>query len=331
MTIETAVVKRESVATVVPLNEISIADVGRDAAKFDAWLQEISGGYVTLDRIKNVAGALPVVGNIMALVDVLNDIAVLSKSETRDPLDWVSLGIDLIGVIPVPANMAAARMSLRPTLYLVRQEMKVAGKTLLGDALINVIVGHLNATIVGDIDDFVRTAKATLPDILEKSAQKGEEILNDIAMGLNAVVNADLNATENLNQAEKKISGVGGQLLHDPTKGISNIYGALCDVYKAAGKGVINSAAKYLLPKDAKKLVHDQTRLLTAMGPELRTQLKKLSDPSMPFSIGALLAVLAKAVEAWNLRNGRGIAGHVKVGGTSQAKHRLGEGRTEVR
>jgi RHS repeat-associated protein len=331
MTTETAVVKRETQVAIVPLSEIQVADVGRDAAKFDAWLQEISGGVVTLDRIKNVAGALPVVGNIMALVDVLNDIATLVKSEKRDPLDWVSLGIDLIGVIPYPPNMAAARMSLRPTLYLVRQEMKIAGKTLLGDALINVIVGHLNATIVGEIDDFVKTAKASLPEILEKSAQKGEEILNDLAMGLNAVVDADLNATESLNQAEKKISGVGGQLLHDPTKGISNIYGALCDVYKAAGKGVINSAVKLLLPEEAKKLVHEQTRLLKTMGPELRTQLKKLSDPAMPFSIGALLVVLAKAVEAWNLRNRRGLAGNVKVGATSKAKHRQGEGRTEVR
>jgi hypothetical protein len=57
----------------------------------------------------------------MALIDVLNDIAILSRSEKRDPLDWVSLGIDLIGVIPAP-RMAAARMSLRPMLYLVRQK-----------------------------------------------------------------------------------------------------------------------------------------------------------------------------------------------------------------
>ncbi|WP_123585339.1 RHS repeat-associated core domain-containing protein [Pseudomonas brassicacearum] len=332
MTTEIAVEKkREPQSTVAPLNEIQVEDVGLGAAKFDAWLQEVSGGVVTLDRIKNVAGMLPVVGNIMALVDVLNDIATLAKSEKRDPLDWVSLGIDLIGVIPYPPNMAAARMNLRPTLYLVRQELKVAGKTLLGDALINVIVGHLNATIVGEIDDFVKTAKATLPDILEEAGQKGEQILNDIAKGLNAVVDADLNATESLNQAEKKISGVGGQLLHDPTKGISNIYGALWDVYTAAGKGVANSAVKLLLPEEAKKLVHEQTRLLKNMGPELRTQLKKLSDPGMPFSIGALLAVLAKAVEAWSLRNRHGQAGNVKLGATSKAKHQYGEGRTEVR
>jgi hypothetical protein len=121
------------------------------------------------------------------------------------------------------------------------------------------------------------------------------------------------------------MSGVGGQLLHDPGKAISNIFDAAWDVYKAAGKGVVNSATKHLLPNEAKKMVHDQTTKLVAMGPELRAQLKKLSNPNMPFSIGALLIVLAKAVEAWNLRNRRGVAGHVKVGGTSQAKHRAGE------
>ncbi|NWE37230.1 hypothetical protein, partial [Pseudomonas gingeri] len=105
-------------------------DVGRSAAHFDAWLQSASGGVVTLDQIKNVAGMLPVVGNIMALVDALNDIVTLSTSQKRDVLDWVSLGINLIGVLPAPPSMAAARMSLRPTLFLVRQELMQAGKTL---------------------------------------------------------------------------------------------------------------------------------------------------------------------------------------------------------
>jgi hypothetical protein len=67
MTNETAVAKkREPQVAVAPLNTIDIKDVGRGAAKFDAWLQSLSGGVVTLERVKNVAGALPVVGNIMA-------------------------------------------------------------------------------------------------------------------------------------------------------------------------------------------------------------------------------------------------------------------------
>ncbi|MCS5514825.1 hypothetical protein NWF32_02110 [Pseudomonas qingdaonensis] len=62
---------REPQVAVAPLNTIDAKDVGRGAAEFDAWLQSISGGTVTLERIKSVAGALPVVGNIMALVDAL--------------------------------------------------------------------------------------------------------------------------------------------------------------------------------------------------------------------------------------------------------------------
>ncbi|XYD00798.1 hypothetical protein R1A29_11350 [Pseudomonas sp. NMS19W] len=94
--------KREPQVAVVPLNTLDVQDVGRGAARFDAWLRSISGDVVTLDRIKGVAGALPVVGNIMALVDALGDIVTLAKSKQRELLDWVSLGINLIGVLPAP-------------------------------------------------------------------------------------------------------------------------------------------------------------------------------------------------------------------------------------
>lgn len=44
--------KREPQVAVVPLDLIQIEDVGLGAANFDAWLQEVSGGVVTLERIK---------------------------------------------------------------------------------------------------------------------------------------------------------------------------------------------------------------------------------------------------------------------------------------
>ena len=36
---------------------------------FDAWLREISASFATLERIKGVAGSVPMVGNIIALID----------------------------------------------------------------------------------------------------------------------------------------------------------------------------------------------------------------------------------------------------------------------
>ncbi|POA50374.1 type IV secretion protein Rhs [Pseudomonas sp. MPR-ANC1] len=321
--------KREPQVAVVPLNTIDIKDVGRGAAKFDAWLQSISGGVVTLDRVKNVAGALPVVGNIMALVDALGDIVTLAKSKQRQVLDWVSLGINLIGVLPAPPTMASARMTLRPTLSLVRQELRNSAKMLLGDSLIEVLIGHLNATIVGTIDDFVEKAKPKLASILDDAGELGQRAVNEIAKGLETVVNGKLDAKGDMKAASAKMSAAGGQLLHDPKAAIGNIFGAAFSAYKAAGKGVANSAAKNLLPDSAKALVLSNTSMLRTLGVELRTQMKKLGDPGVQHSIGWLLQMLAGAVVTWRKRRAHGQGTSVKPNATSQARHQAGEGRLE--
>lgn len=48
----------------------------------------------------------------MALVSVVGDGATIVEKRTADFLDWVSLGINLIGVIPVPPSMAATGRDL---------------------------------------------------------------------------------------------------------------------------------------------------------------------------------------------------------------------------
>ncbi|MFW9082021.1 RHS repeat-associated core domain-containing protein [Pseudomonas sp. P2757] len=329
MTTENAV-KRQPQVAIVPLNTIDIKDVGRGAARFDAWLQSISGGVVTLDRIKNVAGALPVVGNIMALVDALGDIVTLSKSKQRELLDWVSLGINLIGVLPAPPTMASARMTLRPTLALVRQELRNSAKMLLGDSLIEVLIGHLNATIVGTIDDFVKQAQPKLAGILDDAGTLGKNAVNEIAKGLETVVNGKLDAKGDLNAAGAKMSAAGGQLLHNPKAAIGNIFGAAFSAYKAVGKGAANSAAKNLLPESAKALVLSHTSTLRTLGSELQTQLKKLGNPGVQHSIGWLLQMLAGSVVTWRKRRSHGQGASVKPAATSKAQHRAGEGRLEA-
>ncbi|KAF2393248.1 RHS repeat-associated core domain-containing protein [Pseudomonas frederiksbergensis] len=322
--------KREPQVAVVPLNTIDIQDVGRGAAVFDAWLQSISGGVVTLDRIRNVAGALPVVGNIMALVDALGDIVTLAKSKQRALLDWVSLGINLIGVLPAPPTMAAARMSLRPTLFLVRQELRNSAKMLLGDSMIEVVIGHLNATIVGTIDDFVKQAQPKLAGILDDAGKLGESAVTEIAKGLETTVNGRLDAKGDAQAAKQKLSAAGSQLLNDPKAAIGNIFGAAFSAYKAAGKGVANSAAKHLLPEQARQLVLTHTTTLKAMGHELRGQLSKLGNPGALHSIGWLLQVLAGAVASFRKRHAHGQGAGVKPGSTTQAKRKAGEGRLEA-
>ncbi len=225
MTNEVAAVKREPQVAIVPLNAIDIQDVASSAATFDAWLQSATDGVVTLDRIKNYAGFLPVVGNIMALVDALGDIVTLSNAKQRDLLAWASLGINLIGVLPLPPSMAAARMTLRPTLFLVRQEMRASSKVLLSTSVIEVLVGHLNASIIGTLDDFVEQAKGKLPGILADAGKLGEEIIDQIAIGIEAVAFGNLDAKGDLNAASTQASAAADQFKNDPLASFSNVLG----------------------------------------------------------------------------------------------------------
>ncbi len=322
--------KNEPQVAIVPLDLIQLEDIGVGAANVDAWLQEISGGVVSLDRIKAQAGGLPVVGNIMALVDALNDIARLWSSEKRDPLDWVSLGINLIGVMPRPPRMAAARMSLRPMLFLVRQEMRRSGKLVLGDVLIEILIGHLNADIVGTLDDFVPQAQAKLPGILEDAGELGEGVLLEIASGLEKLVNPELNAKADLLEAEQLVHAAGDLWAYDPRGAIGNIFAAAADVCIAAGKGAVNGAAEYVVPEALKAQVLRHAASLRSLGPELRDQINRLADPGVQNSIGALLQTLAGAVVTWRARNGHGQSFNIKPGMVSQAKRRGGEGKLEA-
>ncbi|MEX6665289.1 DUF6531 domain-containing protein, partial [Pseudomonas sp. W2-17] len=322
--------KNEAQVAIVPLDLIQLEDVGAGAANVDAWLRDISGGVISLERIKNAAGFLPVVGNIMALVDALNDIVRLATSEKRDPLDWVSLGINLIGVLPTPPTMAAARMSLRPTLFLVRQEMRQAGKVVLGDSLIEVLIGHLNADIVGTLDDFVTQAQGKLAGILDEAGKLGEGVLNEIAKGLESVVDGDLDAEGNLLEAVQLISDGRKQWDYDPKGAISNIFIAVADVYIAAGQKIVNGTVEHLVPEALKDSIRRQAESLRAMGSELRAQINRLADPGVQNSIGALLQTLAGAVVSWRSRNGHGQAFNIKPRVVNQARRQGGEGKLEA-
>ncbi|WP_025113504.1 RHS repeat-associated core domain-containing protein [Pseudomonas sp. H1h] len=312
---------------IVPLNLIQVEDIGRSAARFDAWLRTKSADVVTLDRLQAQAAALTAAGNIMALVDALNDIAELCDSARRDPLDWVSLGINLIGVLPEPPTMAAARMSLRPTLFLVRQALSQSGKQVLGDSLIETVIGHLNADIVGTLDDFVTQAQARLPEILDAAATLGAGIANEIANGLESAGNAVLDGKPGQHLDAATVE----QFLHDPKATICNIFAAVASACKAAGRGMASSGPQTLPAAQVKQRLLDTAAAMRAMATESHTRITSLGNVEQQHSIGGLLQVLAQAVEVWRQRNVQGQGANVKPAATSQARHMAGEGALEVR
>lgn len=319
----------EPQVAIVPLNLISVDDVGAGAARFDAWLNEISGGWVNLEKIEWVAGALPVVGNIMALVDALGDIASLAEGDAQDMLLWASLGINLIGVTPVPPATAAARMSLRPMLALVREEMRRNPKGVLGDVLIEILIGHLNATQVGTLDDFVRQAQGRIGPLLDEAAEVGVKALNEIADGLVKAADGQFDAGGDLKKAGQLARNAGGQLLHDPKTSIGNIFAAVNQAYLAAGKGMANQAGK-LLPDQARPAIARQAQALRDLAPKLLARIAALKDVNGKHSVAGLIQAISMAVEVRKGRTKSGQAANVRPAATSQANQVASEGQLGV-
>jgi len=287
--------ERAPEVAVAPLNTIDQQDVGAGAAAFDKWLRKISYDYVTLERLSTVAGSLPVIGNIMALIDAIMDIVeIIQKGLAKgakeiDFLLWVSLGINLIGVIPVPPAMSAARMSLRPALHLVRQKLALGVKDL-GSALIEVLVVHLNARLAGEIDTFVDSAMGKLAGILDECATTADGIADDLIKVLKRCIGKEpLFDVASPAEVEDK--------LHDPKAQSSwrRMLGALGRQYKKSANYVVAAAASQL-PQRAVVGVDNLIGHLTAFKPAFRGKLAALADEQKQMSIRWILMRLRDAV-----------------------------------
>lgn len=285
--------ERAPQVAVAPLDTIDQQDVGAGAAAFDKWLRKISYDYVTLERLGTVAGSLPVIGNIMALIDAIMDLVgvvqnAINKKET-DFLLWVSLGINLIGVVPVPPAMGAARMSLRPALHLVRQKLALGVKDL-GTALVEVLIVHLNARLAGEIETFIDGAMGKLAGMLDDCANAADGIADDLIKILKRCIGKEpLFEVASPTDVEDK--------LHDPKVQSSwrRMLGALGRQYKRSGNYVAAMAASHL-PQGAVAGVTGIIKHLTDFKPAFRSKLATLADEQAQMSIRWILMRLRDAV-----------------------------------
>lgn len=285
--------ERAPEVAVAPLNTIDQQDIGAGAAAFDKWLRKISNDYVTLERLSTVAGSLPVIGNIMSLIDAIMDmVGVVQKTINKKEVDflhWVSLGINLIGVVPVPLGMSAARMSLRPALHLTRQKL-ASGVKDLGSALIEVLILHLNARLAGEIETFVDSAMGKLAGILDNCADTADGIADDLIKILNRCIGKEpLFEVASPAEVESK--------LHDPKveSSLRRMLGALGRQYKNTANYVAAAAASHL-PQNAVAGVTGIIGHLQEFNPAFRSKLAALADEQEQMSIRWLLVRLRDAV-----------------------------------
>jgi hypothetical protein len=267
--------------------------VGAAAARFDKWLQETTGGYVTLERFTMVAGGIPIVGNIMALLDAVMDlVSVVQKYVKKQAvgfLDWVSLGINLIGVIPLPPTMAAARMTLRPTLHLVKQQM-ARGVKNLSETIVTVLVSHLNDKLAGDIENFVDGAMSKLSGLLEDCAKKSDEVADALIDVLNRCLgNKPMFDVPKAVAAEAKLHDSKTQSTWD------RMLSAASNIQRRAANYAVSAVASRL-PDAAKVTVLGVIGGLTNLKATFRTMLVQLADEKAEQSIKWLLRKLMDAV-----------------------------------
>nr|WP_297354199.1 RHS repeat-associated core domain-containing protein [uncultured Caldimonas sp.] len=303
--------KRETQTAVAPLNTIAPEDIAASANAFDAWLRKISGDYVTLDRLTVVAGSLPVLGNVMALVDALVDVVRIVEGylakKGAEFLDWVSLGINLIGIVP---GFGAARMSLRPALHLVKSRF-AAGAKDIGAAVIEVLAMDLADKLSGEIETFVEGAMNRIKGMLDKCADLADGIADELSGVLKRCLGSeplfklntpppapeprpyDPKTTSIFGRMVQSAKNMGQQAKHAAQVGMTH-YG---NAYKQIGNYVGAKAAD-LLPEHARAKVQGVIGSLQETKVNFRANLTKLADPGAERGIMWMLTLLLQAIRS---------------------------------
>lgn len=327
---------------VVPLARISGADAGSALEQFDTWLKSVSDGYVTLDRVEQLANAVPVVSNILSAIDVVMDIKRLIEAEARDLFDYLNLGIDLIGVIPVPPVMGEFRMGARPMLKLARQELMKSGRAvaatggqIISETIISVLVAHLSTKFAGEIETFVNEVQAKLAELLDACADHARQLLEGLAQIFEGAASGRLfDTTGNLRAADVHLQGASaGFAAHDASKVADSIWSYLKDGTKVFVKDAANLATRV-----ANEISPSTNHRLQQMAADARqaipfvTQKIKGLNSSDVGGLMWLLNALTQSVAAWRAKNKHSNAQRVgiKEAGKTSAERRRPDGQLET-
>ena len=196
-------------------------DVVASGEGFNAWLIRVTDGYVNVDRLATVASMIPVLNNLMALADALTDIVSIIRKRGGELLDYLGLAINLIGVIPFPPVLAPMRLTARPLLALIRNQLLIH-KRDIGAAVVSIVVTHVQASFSTEVEDFLTKLQAVVNDLIDHCAAKAQEIFTGLADGIDAVVAGKLfDPTKNERQAAeyRQLMKKSGWLSKDLVKG----------------------------------------------------------------------------------------------------------------
>ncbi|WP_243901653.1 RHS repeat-associated core domain-containing protein [Acinetobacter bereziniae] len=238
---------------VAPLQSIAPQDIVSSRNSINDWLKQNISPDFDLNTLAQVAGVIPVVGNIIALVDVVEGIINLVNNPNPAILDWVDLCINLIGVIPVPPGMNTARMTLRPMVMAARNAVST-GKTTLALAVESAIQASLNDVLAGQIQPFVDKATGQIDTLINGCSDYAMKISNDFSSGLINIANgqavnpiAIANAQKDAQKSFSKVTTTS--LIRDPKNTFDNLFKALTLSASAQVGQVANQVLQKILAR----------------------------------------------------------------------------------
>ncbi|RKP43449.1 DUF6531 domain-containing protein, partial [Trinickia fusca] len=328
---------------VSPLFDLKPIDVHASVDAIDKWLQSISNGWITVERLKSVAENAPILANIFAAADAVLDIKAMVEHGDKpvDAFDWLNLGVDLIGVVPIPPGTAELRLGARPLLKLLRQEIAKSGKALvegaafeLRDAVISAMVANLNERYAGEIETFMKRLRAGLAEVLKHSAEFIEKLMNALAdLFAEAAGEKHLSVTGNLHAAGKHAEDVAeGFKSYDGRRVVYGTGKFLLDFVKIECKAAINVTASAAKMIDAQASAHlmKVSTFLRGHIPEVTRRVRELDGEDVG-KIGWLISMGEQGVVRWRERTHHNM--HMTATpekGSAKVEHVKQEGRVDT-
>ena len=326
-----------------PLNTIHVGDLKKGTAQFDAWLMKETNGYVNLSRMMTAAAVFPVTGNLIAAVDTISDVIGLydtytgPSSQRPDTLtemfDWASLGINLIGIVPIPGT-GPARMSLRGSLFLVRgkvlkmgrSELK-AGVKSLGPVLAGLLMSHMSESLAGEVDQLAKRIKSELKTIIAQCKDKVAKIINGIINALkNLQAGSVFDAEASKREAVKRLQSAQKNLTVDPTKSIVDFFAGLMAVQAYGEKSAANAMAGTVSKLVPASVFNNLIGKLEGLIPLVHQKLDSLVLPDT----GTVMWLIDLLIKAVSLKMVKGKMTSVHEGRRNQRKNKRGEGRIDA-
>ncbi|WP_246797609.1 RHS repeat-associated core domain-containing protein [Burkholderia perseverans] len=319
-----------------PLSGFHPIDIDANLRDLNQWLMGISHGVITLDRLKTVAENMPVLANIFAAVDLIGDIRAMINHGNR-PLnlfDWLNLGLDLIGVIPLPVGTAEVRMGARPMLKLMREEVakngRAAGEAVLNmvrDGIITAIVSSLQARYAGEIETFLTTLRGALADVLNRAATYIGALMSGLADLFDHAGGKHYSAANNVHDAGSHLH----QLVYEPGSTFKSLGLLLHDAVKIVAKAGINTVSSAVHTVDSH--AGDQLRAI-ANGlrqkiPAVQKAVRELNGNDIG-KIGWLIQVAEEGVKRWRMSHPKSQSVGVPSHGKAQAQAHRGQGPHET-